>query len=225
MASEPTNIVNIDGRDRRPWAVVSRETLIKAAIAEISHRGYEHARLVDIAARADMTVGAIYNWFANKAELFAAAIEFALSEQQNANSQYLSTDNVQQRTGLPASHWLMVVASLTPRQGNDKGPTDAQRILLEALRTAWRDDDLQDSIQPQIAVLLQQYETALQKAADAGEIDAALDVRLLARLFLAFPIGLSSLTLAGAPEIEPRSYLAVLSRLTEALRPKPSSNR
>ncbi|NBR92516.1 MAG: TetR family transcriptional regulator [Actinobacteria bacterium] len=56
--SEPTNIVNIDGRDRRPWAVVSREKLLRAAIAEIADRGYEHARLVDIAARADMTVGA-----------------------------------------------------------------------------------------------------------------------------------------------------------------------
>jgi len=57
MSSEPTNIVRIDGKDRRPWSVASRETLLQAAIAEIAERGYEHARLVDIAARADMTVG------------------------------------------------------------------------------------------------------------------------------------------------------------------------
>ena len=45
------NIVNIDGRDRRPWALVSREKLLRAAIAEIADRGYEKARLVDIAKR------------------------------------------------------------------------------------------------------------------------------------------------------------------------------
>ena len=56
MSNEPTNIVRIDGKDRRPWSVASRETLLRAAIAEISERGYEHARLVDIAARADMTL-------------------------------------------------------------------------------------------------------------------------------------------------------------------------
>ena len=58
--SESNNVINIDGKDRRPWAIASRELLLRAAIAEIAERGYEHARLVDIAARADMTVGAIY---------------------------------------------------------------------------------------------------------------------------------------------------------------------
>lgn len=69
MTDESSNIVKIDGKDRRPWSVTSRETLLRAAIAEIAERGFEHARLVDIAARADMTVGAIYNWFDNKSKL------------------------------------------------------------------------------------------------------------------------------------------------------------
>lgn len=40
MSNEPTNIVRIDGKDRRPWSVASRETLLRATIAEIAERGY-----------------------------------------------------------------------------------------------------------------------------------------------------------------------------------------
>jgi len=217
--SEPTNIVNIDGRDRRPWAVVSREKLLRAAIAEIADRGYEHARLTDIAARADMTVGAIYNWFDDKAAMFNAALEFALNSQQETNATYLAKPDISERVGYQPNHWLMLVAALAPRQGGDKGPTDAQKILLEALRVAWRDEDSQELLQPQVSALLSQYEAVLQQAVDDGRIDASLNVRLLARIFLAIPIGLSSLTLSGMPDIAPKDFVTLVQKLDAAFRP------
>ncbi|NBO80237.1 MAG: TetR family transcriptional regulator [Actinobacteria bacterium] len=222
--SEPTNIVNIDGRDRRPWAVVSREKLLRAAIAEIADRGYEHARLVDIAARADMTVGAIYNWFDDKAAMFNAALEFALNSQQESNAGYLAKPDISERVGYQPNHWLMLVAALAPRQGGDKGPTDAQKILLEALRVAWRDEDSQEHLQPQVSALLTQYEAVLQQAVDDGRIDGSLNVRLLARIFLAIPIGLSSLTLAGMPDIAPKDFVTLVQKLDTAFRPTTKSD-
>lgn len=220
MSSEPTNIVRIDGRDRRPWSVASRETLLQAAIAEIAERGYEHARLVDIAARADMTVGAIYNWFDNKSVLFKAALQYALDLQHQKNSDYLATDKVRAATGFQASHWLIMIAALSPRQGHDAEPTEAQLILLEALRSAWRDEDSKKDLQAQVISLLTQYETIITQAMDDGLIDKGLDPVLIARLFMSFPIGLTSLSLAGAPDIEPKSYIPLLTRLNEALLPK-----
>jgi AcrR family transcriptional regulator len=205
MSSERTNIVRIDGKDRRPWSVASRETLLQAAIAEIAERGYEHARLVDIAARADMTVGAIYNWFDNKSVLFKAALQYALDLQHQKNSDYLVTD---------------MIAALSPRQGHDAEPTEAQLILLEALRSAWRDEDPKKDLQAQVISLLTQYETIITQAMDDGLIDKGLDPVLIARLFMSFPIGLTSLSLAGAPDIEPKSYIPLLTRLNEALLPK-----
>jgi AcrR family transcriptional regulator len=222
--SEPTNIVNIDGRDRRPWAVVSREKLLRAAIAEIADRGYEHARLVDIAARADMTVGAIYNWFDDKAAMFNAALEFALNSQQETNAGYLAQPDISERVGYQPNHWLMLVAALAPRQGGDKGPTDAQKLLLEALRVAWRDEDSQEHLQPQVSALLTQYEAVLQQAVDDGRIDGSLNVRLLARIFLAIPIGLSSLTLAGMPDIAPKDFVTLVQKLDAAFRPTTKSD-
>jgi AcrR family transcriptional regulator len=220
MTEESSNIVKIDGKDRRPWSVASRETLLRAAIAEIADRGYEHARLVDIAARADMTVGAIYNWFDNKSKLFKAALEFALENQQAQNLQYLSTDKVQSATGFQSNHWLILIAALVPRQGNTDGPTEAQLILLESLRSAWRDEDSKKDLQAQVVSLLAQYETIIMRAINDGLIDKSLNPALIARVFMAFPIGMSSLSLAGAADIAVQEYIPLLTRLNEAMLPK-----
>jgi AcrR family transcriptional regulator len=220
MSNEPTNIVRIDGKDRRPWSVASREALLQAAIAEIAERGYDHARLVDIAARADMTVGAIYNWFDNKSKLFKAALEFALENQQAQNLQYLSTDKVQSATGFQSNHWLILIATLVPRQGNTAGPTEAQLILLESLRSAWRDEDSKKDLQAQVVSLLAQYEAIIVRAMDDGLIDKSLNPALIARVFMAFPIGMSSLSLAGAADIAVQEYIPLLTRLNEAMLPK-----
>lgn len=220
MSSEPTNIVKIDGKDRRPWSVASREMLLRAAIAEIAERGYEHARLVDIAERADMTVGAIYNWFDTKSVLFKAALEFALDLQHEKNSDYLATEKVRGATGLEPSHWIIKIASLTPRGGEDLQPTEAQLILLEALRSAWRDDESKPVLQSQVSSLLQQYELIVKQAMHDGLIDKNLNAQLIARLFMAFPIGLTSLTMAGAPDIDPKAFIDVFLRLNQSLQPK-----
>ena len=220
MSSEPTNIVRIDGKDRRPWSVASRETLLRAAIAEIAERGYEHARLVDIAARADMTVGAIYNWFDNKSVLFKAALEFALQLQHDKNTDYLATDKVRAATGFEASPWLIKIAALSPRQGNDSETTEAQLILLEALRSAWRDDDSKAPLQSQVSSLLQQYVAIVEQAMADGLVDKNLNPQLIARLFMAFPVGLATLTAAGAPDIDPKEFIDVFVRINEALQPK-----
>ena len=220
MSNEPTNIVRIDGKDRRPWSVASRETLLRAAIAEIAERGYEHARLVDIAARADMTVGAISNWFDNKSVLFKAALEFALQLQHDKNSDYLATEKVRAATGFEASHWLIKIATLSPRQGNDSETTEAQLILLEALRSAWRDDDSKAPLQSQVSSLLQQYVAIVEQAMADGLVDKNLNPQLIARLFMAFPVGLATLTAAGAPDIDPKEFIDVFVRINEALQPK-----
>lgn len=219
-ASVRKNIIEIDGRGHRPWAVVSKEKLLNAAVAEIAERGFEHARLVDIAARADLTVGAIYNWFKNRAELFTAAVEYAITQQHEANSEYLSTDSAEFHTGYRKNHWILRIAALSPRQANDSGPTNAQKLTLEALRVAWRDEESQGAIAPQVSALLSQYEEIVRDAMRDGHIDASLDPKVIARIFMALPVGLSMLTLSGLPDVDPFKYIDVFQRLDSALKPR-----
>lgn len=221
MSQDSRNVVNVDGRDRRPWALISKTKLLDAAVAEIAERGYDRARLVDIAARADLTVGAIYNWYANKTELFNAALEHSINKQHEANSVFLSTEGALKKTGYASSHWLLLIAALAPGPNDLKGPTDAQKMLLEALKAAWRDEDSQDAIQSQLASLLIQYEIIIARAIADGMIDESLDAKLLARLFMAFPVGLSLLTLAGFPDVENAKFIPFFQRFDAAIKPRP----
>ena len=218
------NIVNIDGRDRRPWALVSREKLLRAAIAEIADRGYEKARLVDIAKRADLTVGSIYTWFEDKTDLFNAALEFAIADAQRQNEDLIATDRFHEVSAVNQFHWAAVIAALLPRKLDDQasGPSEAQRLLLEALKASWRDEETHDAILPQISAFLSQYETVVENAMADGWIDKSLDPKFIARLFMALPVGLTLLTLAGLPELDNMRFIEVFRRFTEAIAPSDS---
>jgi len=220
MPQDSGSIINIDGRLSRSSALASREKILRAAVEEIADRGYERARLTDIAERADLTVGSIYTWFKNKSDLFNAALEYSLAEQQIRNMSFIQSDDVRALGTEPSSHWLMLIASLAPRNTKDKGPTDAQKLLIEALKSAWRDEESHDTVRPQIAKLFDQYKVIIANAMDAGAIDNALDADLLARLFLAFPIGLSLLTLAGLPDPDPAAYIPFFERFNKTLKPQ-----
>ena len=220
MKDESGNVIHIDGRDRRPWALISKTKLLDAAVAEIAERGYDRARLVDIAARADLTVGAIYNWYKNKSELFNAALEHSITEQQESNLSFLNSELTKSLNGVFNSHWMLLVAALAPRQGQNTGPTNTQKMLLEALTAAWRDEESQHSIEPHLSALLSQYEDVVQTAINEGAIDSTLDAKLLARTLFAFPIGLSLLTLAGLPEINPANFIPIIQLLDKTLRPE-----
>jgi AcrR family transcriptional regulator len=218
------NVVNIDGRDRRPWALVSREKILRAAIAEIADRGYEKARLVDIAKRADLTVGSIYTWFEDKSDLFNAALEFAIADAQRQNDELIATDKFREVSSMNQFHWVVVIAALLPRKLSDQasGPSEAQRLLLEALKASWRDEEAHDAILPQISAFLSQYETVVENAMADGWIDKDLDPKFLARLFMALPVGLTLLSLAGLPELDSMKFIDVYKRFTESIAPSDS---
>ena len=221
MAENPGNIVSIDGRDHRPWAVISREKLLKAAVSEIAERGYEKARLVDIAAKADLTVGSVYTWYKNKTDLFNAAIEYALAQQHEGNLKYLSDGGDGLIHDNPDSQWTILIGALAPRNAaKDSSATDSQKMLLEALMVSWRNEEAQPQIEPQIAALVAQYEEILSAAMAAGNIDSKLDTKILARLFIAFPIGLSLLTLSGLPDPDMRNMIVFFERFAEVLKPR-----
>ena len=214
-------VITIDGRDRRPWALQSKEKLLRAAIAEIADRGYEKARLVDIAKRADLTVGSIYTWFEDKTDLFNAALEFAIAETQKQNESLVNTDEFKNVSPIQTAHWLVVIASLLPRRLDDtSGPSEAQRMLLEALKASWRDEETHDVILPQISAFLGQYEAVVDAAVKAGQITDDIDPKLLARVMLALPVGLTLLTLAGLPEPEQIKFIPIFQKFGEMTRPR-----
>ena len=118
-------------------------------------------------------------------------------------------------------YFLLLIAALAPRNSAvDRGATESQKMLLEALMASWRNEEAQSQIEPQIAALLAQYVEVLDAAVEAGNLDSTFDLQILARLFLAFPIGLSLLTLSGLPDPNMQNMLVFFERFAEVLKPR-----
>ena len=209
----PRNVVTIDGRDRRPWALASKERLLEATTEEIAAVGFERARLAEIAARADMTPGSVYTWFANKEELFRAALESALAAQLRSNAAFLDS------TDLDASAWLMKLALTVPRNAADEGPTAAQQLLLEAYYASWRDPAAREMLAPRIREHYSMYRTIVEDAKADGAIDPQLDTHLLATLLLAIPLGMGLVNMAGVARPDDIAWLEVAGRFDVAVKP------
>jgi AcrR family transcriptional regulator len=62
-------------RNRQARGEVTREKLVEAAFAEFCGRGYHGTSMRQIATRAGLAVGGIYNHFAGKEDVFAAVLD------------------------------------------------------------------------------------------------------------------------------------------------------
>lgn len=206
------NVIHIDGRDRRPWALVSKERLLDAATEEIAAVGFERARLAEIAERAEMTPGSVYTWFANKEELFRAALENALSAQVRSNAEFLES------AGLTGTDWLLKIAATVPRNAGDAGPTPAQQLLIEAYYASWRDPAAREILKPRIREHYAMYRRIVDEAQADGAISRAIDSHTLASLLLAIPVGLSIITMAGVDRPDDESWIEIFSRFDKSMR-------
>jgi AcrR family transcriptional regulator len=204
----PNNVVTVNGRRRRPWALQSRENILAAATEEIAEVGFERARLTEIARRAGMTPGSVYTWFKNKEDLFRAALEDALEKQVESN--FVALGHLGE---VDTTNWLVQIASLVPRNANNPGPTPAQILLLEAYYASWRDQSARKKFLPRIEQHFALYERIVTKAQADGYLAKELDAQLVAMMFLAIPTGMSMLQFAGLPRPDDEKWLPVYARL------------
>jgi AcrR family transcriptional regulator len=202
-------VVEIDGRRRRPWALVSQENLLNSAIEEIASMGFERARLVDIAKRAGMTAGSVYTWFENKEDLFQAALQHVLTEQLKKNAEALNAAGIE-------NSFLRQVAQLVPRNYTDDRPTDAQQLLIECYYAAWRDPRARDRLMEGIESQLQMYVSIFEEGQQQGFVTTEVDATVLATFLLSIHTGLAMLSLAGIPRVADREWISVYALLADA---------
>ena len=214
MAESPNRVVTVNGRKRRPWALQSREKLLKAAADEIAEVGFDKARLVDIARRAGMTAGSVYTWFENKEDLFRAVLEDALEAQILGNS--LALADV---PDIEKNSWLLEIAQLVPRNFENPGPTPAQKLLIESYYASWRNEGAADKLMPRLQQHVNLYMSIIERAKQRGDITGAIDTYAMAMVFAAIPLGLSLMNLAGIPRVEDSAMLPLFEGISRAARP------
>lgn len=202
-------VVEVDGRRRRPWALASQDNLLNAAVEEIAAVGFERARLTDIAKRAGMTAGSIYTWFENKEDLFQAALQHALADQLQKNTESLSETEIR-------NSFLRQIATLVPRNHQDNTPTSAQQLLIECYYAAWRDPKAREKLLIGIESQRQMYIDVFIEGQKNGLVTTEISATVLATFLLSIHTGLAMLSLAGVPRLENSEWVGIYVRLFDA---------
>lgn len=178
-------------RRTKEAAARTKQDLLDAALRVFSRDGYAAARLVDIAREADVTRGAIYHHFENKAALYRALIARAEAEQQAVMQAAIAAGgNIADITRrILATSFKALVSQ----------PTYRQVMALSLFKVADSEElgDLVAKRRQEAVTLILSIAPILAQGIEAGLFRADLDPRTGARAFLAYQQGVTRLWLAN----------------------------
>ncbi|MCY3893216.1 MAG: helix-turn-helix domain containing protein [Acidimicrobiaceae bacterium] len=194
---------------------VSTERILDAAALVFGEKGYEAARVADIARRSGLTTGALYARWLTKQELFLAAVE------QRGSTR---TEVVSGQAELSATRKLAELGSGLLRGGDDSDDA-ARNLMLEACVMARRDSSLSADVAQSLDVEAAVLAEVVSQGKAAGEIDPGLSTEAI--VFACQALGLGARLAAAA---EPREvglpsaedWRELMTRFVESIGPSQS---
>ena len=191
------------GRIAGVSAVQTRERLLRAAADVFADRGYDGARVADIAAAAGVSNGAMYAHFASKAELLTGALR--------AHGQRLLADLFEADPNRSITDLLLVIGQWLPRRRDARG-----YLIVEALVAARRDEDMARPMRDYVGERADWLAELMRVAQTGGELDPALSPNALAHLCLLLAMG-SALVTPDLHAVDEDEWAALLTRVVAAL--------
>jgi AcrR family transcriptional regulator len=186
-----------------------REAIVNAAAEVFAERGYDGARVQEIARRAGVTTGAIYAHFSGRHDLLVATIERyagTVAQQQLAEfdfSRHSAADAI-----------VMIGAALA------RNPDLGMRPLaIEALVAARREPELADLMRNQVELANAQVEALVAQGKADGSIAPEVDAAAVAKWANAILVGVAMLAPVWESPIDPLGWEDLLSRLVSGLVP------
>jgi TetR/AcrR family transcriptional repressor of uid operon len=183
-----------------------RERLVAAAAEVFSEKGYDGARVGEIARRAGLTTGAIYGRFTGKAELLRAAIEaHSHSELEELFADHRFDGRITDILRTVGSH-------LVTRE-----PTTEQALLLEAFVASRRDPEVKRVVSDLVRTRSERL-AALVAEAKATDL-VARDLDDLAVVCFAHALGLGFLLFDAVdyPLPSAEQWSTLIGRMVAAL--------
>jgi TetR/AcrR family acrAB operon transcriptional repressor len=173
--------------------VATRAALVELAAQLFSTQGYLQTSIRDIARAADLTTGAIYGHFRNKADLLADAI----SSRMETDLEAVASAGAGATTGEPAH--AATLRRVTLRYGERR---QLRSLILQGAAAALTDDETREQLRAEQMAHLQWWIDAYTENRDDLGIDPDLDIRDAVLYSWAAEVGLGVLEAVG---IEPRS--------------------
>ena len=193
------------GRTAGATAAGTRERLLRAAADVFGARGYDGTRVSDIAEAAGLSNGAMYSYFASKAELLVGAVR--------AHGRRLVSDLVAADPARSIAGALLETGRSLRRRPEPEG-----YLVIEALVAARRDEAVADSVRPYIRERADRLAGLVREAQARGELDAAVSPEAAAHFCVALAMG-SALLPPDLHDVGDEEWAALLTRLVAALSP------
>jgi AcrR family transcriptional regulator len=193
------------GRTPGATAAGTSERLLRAAADAFARRGYDGARVTDIAERAGLSNGALYAHFASKADLLVGAL-------RAHGPRVLDSLIAAAPTRSIADLLLETGRSLRRRRDPDG------YLVLEALVAARRDEEVAGPMRDYVGDRTAWLAGLVREAQDRGELDPALPPDAVAHFCLSLAVG-TALVTPDLHDVDERDWAAFLSRLVTALAP------
>jgi len=187
--------------------LATRDRLLEAAVEVFSEKGFEGARVGDIARRAGLTTGAIYAQFVNKADLLREAIE-------RSSAQSLDRLMPAGAEGAdPAAQLSLLGAGLV----DSSLPDWVGGLLVEAMVAARRDPlvaaRLREGLKGQGRDLAGLFEEGKRQ----GVFDVSLDTNAAVQFCTALSLGMLLLGSVGLEPPRGTAWEELIGRLVGAL--------
>ena len=195
------------GRIAGVTAEDTRRRLLEAAAEEFDRRGFEGARVVDIAAGADLSNGALYRHFASKSELLSAALTDRGGRELDAI--FRGAD------GRSIADLLIAIGCTL-----DRFPPEPGGLMVEALAASRRDPDVAAVSSAHLADAEEWLTDLIRQGQRDGGIDDAVDARAVARFCMMLVLGAALLRPADLPGLG-GSWSELIGRVAGAVQVAP----
>ncbi|HTD58841.1 MAG TPA: TetR/AcrR family transcriptional regulator [Solirubrobacteraceae bacterium] len=202
-------MTNVDRPTRAETQAVTRAELIEAAASVFARRGFQAARVEEIAEEAGYSHGAVYSNFAGKEELFLAVFEQYMSERIEEVAGATEVEGTfAQRAQAAADQWMQ-------RFSDDRATF---LLHLEFMIHAARTPHLSAQLGQRMAALRLEIEQRLIDREAQRKVPLPLPPAELALIVRALGIGLAVEALNQPGELDTRLYgnfVALIAMLLE----------
>jgi AcrR family transcriptional regulator len=196
------------GRRSDTTAAETRQRLLDAAMRVMLAKGFQGARVSEIAKEAGVTPGAIYSHFDSKDDLLASAIR--------EQSLYVVSDAGARSGG--ASSTLAAFKEFARLLTAGMGPADP--ILLELVSASTRDAGVADTVGREFTARELDTLNAVRAAQYAGEIDPDLDPKSIVRVTTMLTLGARAVNAINLSPVDQSDWAEVVDRLLTSITPQ-----
>jgi AcrR family transcriptional regulator len=187
----------------------TRAALVEAAAELFSERGYANVSVRDIAWRAQLTSGAIYGQFRNKADLLTEAIGNRITDELDAQCQLVKRG---------ASH-VEALASIALQFRRRRR---LRALILQAAAAAQTDEETRGKLRREQLSHLRAWVTEYEVHRESLGIDPAVDLQAAVLYTWAAEVGLGVLEVFGIDPGSAEGWADMAARVGRSLRLAPA---